>query len=102
RTELPASSKTSTAMPSDGPPSEHGEIGCTTCGLKKHAPTSVPPEMLITGHRAWPTTSKYHCHGTSFHGSPVEARMRSDERSCARTGASPCAINARINVGDTP
>ncbi len=56
----------------------------------------------MTGHRPSPTTSKYHRHGSSFHGSPVDARMRSDDRSCARTGASPCAISARISVGDTP
>ena len=73
RTGWPSSSNTSTAMPSDGPPSEHGVIGCTTCGDRKHAPTSVPPEMLITGHRPPPTTSKYHRHGASFHGSPVDA-----------------------------
>ena len=28
--------------------------------------------------------------------------MRSDDRSCARTGSSPCAISARMSVGDTP
>ena len=58
----------------------------TTCGDRKHAPTSVPPEMLITGQRPPPTTSKYQRHGASFHGSPVDARTRSDDRSCARTG----------------
>ena len=40
----------------------------------------------MTGQRFPPTTSKYQCHGSSFHGSPVEPRMRSFERSCARTG----------------
>ena len=50
----------------------------------------------MTGQRPPPTTSKYHRHGASFHGSPVEARTRSDDRSCARTGSSPCAISARI------
>ena len=82
----PSSSNTSTAMPSAGPPSEHGEIGSTTCGDRKHAPTSVPPEMLITGQRPPPTTSKYQRHGPSFHGSPVDARTRSDDRSCASHG----------------
>src|SRR5947199_6270875 len=89
RTELPASSNTSTAMPSAGPPSEHGDSGATTWGDRKHAPTSVPPEMLMIGHRPSPTTSKYQRHGASFHGSPVEASTRSDDRSWARTGPSP-------------
>ena len=55
RTGWPASSNTSTAIPSDGPPNEHGDSGSTTCGERKHAPTSVPPEMLITGQRPSPT-----------------------------------------------
>ena len=63
--------------PSAGPPSDIGLIGSTGCGDRKHAPTSVPPEMLITGQRFWPTTSKYQRHGSSFQGSPVEPRMRS-------------------------
>ena len=49
-----------------------------------------------------PTTLKYQSHGSSFHGSPVDASTRSDERSCARAGSSPCAISARISVGETP
>src|SRR5262252_6480588 len=85
----PSSSKTSTAMPSDGPPRDIGLMGSTGWHERKHAPTSVPPEMLMTGQRFWPTTSKYHRQGTSFHGSPVEPRMRSLERSHARTGSSP-------------
>ena len=56
----------------------------------------------MTGQRPPPTTSKYQRHGASFHGSPVDASMRSDDRSCARTGSSPCAISARTSVGDTP
>ena len=40
----------------------------------------------MIGRRPPPTTSKSHRHGSGFHGSPVEPRMRSDERSCARTG----------------
>src|SRR3954451_1843050 len=89
-------------MPSAGPPNEHGDNGCTTCGDRKHAPTSVPPEMLMTGHRPSPTTLKYQVQGASFHGSPVEASTRNDDRSYARTGPSPWAINARTRVGDTP
>ena len=89
-------------MPSAGPPSEQGEIAWGTWGERKQAPTSVPPEMLITGQRPPPTTSKYHRHGTSFQGSPVDPRTRSDERSWAATGSSPCAISARTSVGETP
>ena len=40
----------------------------------------------MIGHRPSPTTSKYQRHGSSFHGSPVEASTRSDERSCATHG----------------
>src|SRR5437763_15467765 len=102
RTDRPDSSNTSTAMPSAGPPSEHGEIGATTWGDKKHAPTSVPPEMLTIGQRRSPTTSKYQRQGASFHGSPVDASTRSDDRSCARTGPSPCAISERMSGGEAP
>ena len=45
-------------------------------GDRKQAPTSVPPEMLMTGQRPPPTCSEYQRHGSSFHGSPVEARIR--------------------------
>ena len=98
RTGWPSSSNTSTAMPSAGPPSEHGDSGCTTCGDRKHAPTSVPPEMLMTGHRPPPTTSKYHRHGASFHGSPVDASTRSDDRSCASDRARRRAPSARARA----
>ena len=37
----------------------------------------------MTGQRPAPTTSKNQRQGPSFHGSPVEASTRSDERSCA-------------------
>src|SRR5881409_2219169 len=55
--ELPASSTTSIAIPSAGPPSEHALIGCTGVGERKHAPTSVPPEQLMIGTRDPPTFS---------------------------------------------
>ena len=89
RTGRPCSSNTSTAMPSAGPPSESGLMGATGWGDRKQAPISVPPEMLITGHCRPPTTSKYHHHGCSFQGSPVEPRMRSADRSWVVTGSSP-------------
>src|SRR3954471_22235175 len=85
RTGLQSSSTTSTAHPSAGPPNEHGAMGSTTWGARKH-PTSVPPLTLITGQRPPPTVWKYHHHGPSFHGSPVEPSTRNDERSYSRTG----------------
>src|SRR6476659_9912526 len=88
RTGRPRSSYTSTAIPNDGDPNVIGVRSWTGCGDKKHAPTSVPPEMLMTGQRPPPTTSKYHHHGSSFHGSPVEPRTLSELRSRARTGLS--------------
>ena len=102
RTGRPASSNTSTAIPSEGPPSDIGFSGSTGWGERKHAPTSVPPEMLITGQRPPPTTSKYHCHGSAFQGSPVEPRMRRRDRSEARTTSVPWGMSARINVGEMP
>src|SRR2546423_2614372 len=80
-TGTPRSLNTSTAMPSEGPPSDMGLMASTGCGERKQAPTSVPPEMLITGQRPPPTTSKYQRHGSSFHGSPVDPSARSDDRS---------------------
>src|SRR4051812_9217965 len=89
-------------MPSDGTPTDVGLIGRSGWGDRKQAPTSVPPEMLMTGHLAPPTTSKYQRHGASFHGSPVDPRTRKVERSWACTGASPCGIRLRTSVGLMP
>src|SRR5690349_5831301 len=102
RNGLPVSSNTSTARPRHGPPNDIGLMGLIGCCERKHAPTSVPPEMLMTGQRPPPTTSKYHRHGDSFHGSPVEPRTRSDDRSCLRTGSSPWLISERTSVGLIP
>ena len=49
-----------------------------------------------------PTVSNSHIQGSGFHGSPVEANKRSEDRSCWRTGSSPCSIRERISVGETP
>ena len=57
RTEPPSESTTSIAIPSAGPPSEHGLIGIAGVGERKHAPTSVPPEQLMIGQRPPPTCS---------------------------------------------
>src|SRR5579862_8484066 len=81
RAGRPASSYTSTAMPSEGPPRVMGLSGSTGWGERKHAPTSVPPEMLMTGHRRPPITSKYHHQGSRFQGSPVDPSTRNELRS---------------------
>src|SRR4029078_1030722 len=82
RSGSPSGPKTSTAIPSAGPPSEHAFNDITGVGERKHARTSVPPEKLMTGQRPPPTRSWNHMYGSWFHGSPVEPRMRSDDRSC--------------------
>src|SRR5436305_5666674 len=97
--DRPASSTTSTAIPSAGPPSEHALIGCTGVGDRKHAPTSVPPEQLMTGTREPPTRSNSHRYGSGFHGSPVVTNVRSDDRSL---DGSPWGSRARTSVGESP
>ena len=47
----------------------------------------------MIGQRDSPTFRKYHHHGSGFHGSPVEPRTNSDERSCFFTGSSPLRSN---------
>src|SRR5439155_22169110 len=59
-TGLPVASHTSTSMPSAGPRSVHGFSSVIGNGERKHAPTSVPPEMLLMGHRPPPTFSSVH------------------------------------------
>ena len=77
-------------------------IGSATVGERKHAPTSVPPEQLMIGHRSPPTTSCSQRYGSGFQGSPVVTSTRSDERSCRSTSSRPCGINARVSVGEMP
>src|SRR6476659_8926752 len=76
RTGLPSASTTSMAIPSAGPPSEHSLIGTAGVGDRKHAPTSVPPEQLMIGHREPPTCSNSRRYGEGFHGSPVVTSTR--------------------------
>src|ERR671915_977157 len=90
------------AMPREGVPTEQDLVGMTGAWPRKHAPTSVPPEMLMIGHRPRPTTSANQRYGSGFHGSPVEPRIRSFERSRDRTGSVPAGINARTRVGEIP
>src|ERR687884_1577782 len=80
RTELPSASSTSMSIPSDGPPSEQTLIGSTGNGVRKHAPTSVPPDRLMIGTDPPPATRRSQRYGSGFQGSPVEPRIRSDER----------------------
>ena len=49
----------------------------------------------MIGQRPPPTFSKYQRQGSGFHGSPVEPRTRSDERSCALTPLVARAPSAR-------
>src|SRR3954454_9767764 len=97
--ERPSASTTSIAMPSAGPPTEQALIGATGAGDRKQAPTSVPPEQLMTGTREPPTVSKSQRYGSGFHGSPVVTKVRSDETSAV---GSPCGISARTSVGERP
>src|SRR5438045_9787860 len=94
--ELPGSSTTSIAIPSAGPPSEHVLIGTDGTGERKHAPTSVPPEMLISGTRPLPTVSKSQRYGSGFHGSPVVTIVSSVEWAAS---GSPCGTSSRPSVG---
>src|SRR5436190_555537 len=80
----PSGSYTSIAMPNAGEPSVHGRSGVSGEHDRKHAPTSVPPLMLTIGARPSPTLARNQRQGSGFHGSPVLARMRSDDRSCER------------------
>src|SRR6266545_6451531 len=79
-TGLPLASQMSMSMPSAGPRSVQGLSSVMGRGDRKQAPTSVPPEMLMIGQRPPPTTFRNHRYGSGFHGSPVEPRMRKDER----------------------
>src|SRR3954470_11070011 len=90
--ELPSSSTTSIAIPSAGPPSEQALIGIEGTGERKQAPTSVPPETLISGTRLRPTVSNSQAYGAGFHGSPVVTNVRSEERSAV---GSPCGSSPR-------
>ena len=56
----------------------------------------------MIGSRPPPTTSDSHRYGSGFQGSPVDAKSRSELRSCDRTGSSPNGIRPRTSVGDRP
>src|SRR3954468_5587976 len=97
--EAPASSTTSIAIPSAGPPTEQALIAPTGVGERKQAPTSVPPVQLITGTREPPTSSKSQREGSGLHGSPVVTNVRREERSAP---GAPCGSSARASVGASP
>src|SRR5581483_7638446 len=97
--ERPSGSRTSIAIPSAGPPTEHALIGSAIDEPRKTAPTSVPPVMLTIGTRDPPTSSNSQRYGSGFQGSPVVTTTRSDDRSAA---GSPCGISARTSVGEQP
>src|SRR5947208_13101485 len=56
---FPSGPYTSIAMPSAGPPSVHGRSGVNGVGDRKHAPTSVPPEILMIGQRPSPRSEEH-------------------------------------------
>ena len=87
------------SWPSAGKPSATGLIGSVMHVVRKHAPTSVPPEMFTIGARAPPTCSNSQRYGSGFHGSPVVQNVCSDDRSAA---GSPFGISARTSVGERP
>src|SRR3954471_11937648 len=89
RTDLPSASSPSMSIPSDGPPSEQTLIGSTGNGLRKQAPTSVPPDRLMIGTAPPPATRWSQRYGSGFHGSPVEPRILSDDRSWRAGHSSP-------------
>src|SRR5436190_16173593 len=97
--DRPSESTTSIAIPSAGPPSEHVLIGIAGVGERKQAPTSVPPEQLMIGHRPPPTRSESHAYGSGFQGSPVVTITRSEETSAV---GSPWGTSARTSVGEMP
>src|SRR6266508_721747 len=99
RTGWACSSTTSTSMPSDGPPSEQERISSTGYGARNEPPTSVPPEKLITGTRPPNTSHASQSYESGSHGSPVDPRTCTDDRSAV---VPPLARSVRINVGETP
>src|SRR5436305_14857416 len=101
RSECPSASNTSTSIPSDAPPSEHGLIGSTGNGERKAPPTSVPPEKLITGRRFRPTDWASHSYAAASHGSPEAPNTRSELMSMLESGGDPAALSARMSVGET-
>ena len=56
----------------------------------------------MIGTRPPPATRWSQRYGSGFQGSPVEPRIRSEERSCRPGHSSPLGFSARISVGDTP
>src|SRR5579863_8146904 len=81
RIEVPPASTTSMSSPTAGKPTDTGLIGSVTIVVRKHAPTSVPPEQLTIGTLEPPTLLNSQRYGSGFHGSPVVQIARSDERS---------------------
>ncbi len=93
---------TSTSMPSAGPPTLHSVIGTT--GMRRDEACAHLGAARQVDDRAATLRDarRYHRYGSGFHGSPVEARMRSDDRSCARTGSVPCGIERPDQRGRDP
>src|SRR5690242_509161 len=77
---LPESSKISATKPGMGHPTVQGLSAMTGSTLTIAPPISVPPDKLIIGQRFLPTLSKYHVHASLFIGSPVVAKILSEEK----------------------
>jgi hypothetical protein len=56
----PEASNTSTSIPRAGPRNVQALRSVMGSGDRKQAPTSVPPEMLMIGHRPPPTSRRNH------------------------------------------
>src|SRR3982751_3009633 len=101
-TELPFSSRMSTSIPGQGAGNEHGFWGSSGLPIKIPPEISVPPEEWMIGSLLLPTSLNNHHQGAGFHGSPVEANARRDERSCFFGSSSPQFESARTSVGEMP
>ena len=105
-TVVPSSDQTSTAMPSAGPwisPACTGRVGSPPT---KHPHRSVPPEIDArcrpSGDAAGATASATHSNDSGDSGEPVEASVRSDDRSAASAGRYPVCSTASRYFADTP
>ena len=82
-----------------GPPSEHGLVGPAGVSDRKHAPTSVPPEMLMIGRGRRALVRAASCTATDS-----RARRSWRSRSATEVGDERLrfGISARMSVGETP
>jgi len=78
------------STPKKGRQQEPGFMGVTPGrGVMMWPPVSVCQYVSAMAHRESPTTSKYQRQASGLMGSPTLPKMRSEDRSCFFTGASP-------------